>query len=181
MKFNWLIFFFILFTGTTTVVHAQNWVILPKSNSVRYQVRNLGIQTSGTFSGLKGEIQGRFTEPATLTMDVQVDAASVNSGIDLRDDHLRGKDYFNVQQYPTIRIRSTQIVAKDGGYEFIGKIQMKGREQGVRFPFTAKPIDKGFQLNGKFTLKRKSFDIGGTSTVGDEVTILLDVTLQSKL
>ena len=80
----------------TTVVLAglQSQLFIPSDSgsSIKFKIKNLGISVTGSFTGLKGKIQ---FDPANLgksSIEATVEASSVNTGIDLRDDHLRKEE-----------------------------------------------------------------------------------------
>ena len=82
------------------------------------------------------KVRGRFTEfegrivigdtPAQSSVDVTINAASVNSGDDSRDSHLRSPDFLDVEQYPRITFRSTSVeVDRDGTAKVAGELTVK--------------------------------------------------------
>lgn len=149
--------------------------------AVSFVINNFGSGVEGSFRGLKGEI--RF-DPAKLTeasMNVSVDAASIETGINMRNRHLRGEKYFNVEKYPVILIQGSQV--KSAGipdtYIMSARITIKGISKLYTITFSAKPHKNGFFFEGLFTLNRRSFDVGsGSISLADEVKVRLKVTAQ---
>jgi polyisoprenoid-binding protein YceI len=95
----------------------------------------------------------------------------------MRDDHLRGESYFNVQHYPRIRLVSTHIApGRKGSYLFTGQLTIKDHTKEVSFPFTAAASAGVYRFTGTFTINRKDFDVGGFSTISNELDVMLDVT-----
>ncbi|MGZ3852461.1 MAG: YceI family protein, partial [Flavisolibacter sp.] len=71
-----------------------------KGSKIEFKVKNLGFTVSGSFSGIGGNI---FFDPQNLSsssINVSVDASTVNTDNSMRDDHLRGDSYFDVTKYP---------------------------------------------------------------------------------
>jgi polyisoprenoid-binding protein YceI len=156
---------------------AQWLVPVDSLSTISFTIKNLGFNTHGTFSGLGGNIGYTPEAPATCHFDVQVAAETVNTGMDMRDDHLRKSDFFDVKNYPQISFVSEKITtAKKSGTLFVfGKLTMKGITRDISFPFTVEPVNNGYQFKGTFKLKRRDFNIGGGSTISDELTVNLDV------
>jgi len=146
-------------------------------SAISFTIRNLGFNTGGSFKGLKGEIFFDPQNPAADSFNVSIDAATVNTGNNMRDDHLRADSYFDVQQYPRITFRSTSVSAADrhGRYTVTGNLTIKGITRTIRFPFLATPLGNDYIFKGSFTINRKDYGVGGTSTLSNQVTISLTV------
>lgn len=141
-------------------------------NAVVFHIKNFGISTKGEFTGLKGVINWDAANPSNSFFDVTIDAASINTGIKSRDNDLREKKYFDVKNYPVIRITSTKI----SNGQFIGNLTIKGITKGIQFPFTATPNSNGVLFKGSFTIKRSEFQVGeGSSVLSDYVEVDLAV------
>jgi polyisoprenoid-binding protein YceI len=95
----------------------------------------------------------------------------------MRDDHLKGDSYFDVQKYPRIHFISTGIAAgnKSGSYLLTGKLTIRDTTRELSFPFTATPKGDDYVFNGEFKINRKDFDIGGTSTISNSLTVTLSI------
>lgn len=150
---------------------------IEKSSSLKFNIRNLGFNVPGTFTGFHGFINFDPKNIAQAGFDVSVDAATVNTASVKRDDHLREPDYFGVKQYPRIRLSSEKIIASSmaGTYSFTGKLFIKGKSQQITFPFIAVPTADGFRFKGSFKINRRDFGVGGFSTLSSELEVLLDV------
>jgi polyisoprenoid-binding protein YceI len=158
-------------------VFAQNFAPVDSASEVSFRIKNLGFNTTGSFSGLAGFITFNPADPGGCSFDVHIDANSVNTGNDMRDNHLRAGDFFDVKNYPQIRFVSAKVGAtKKNGTLFVsGKLTMKGITKDISFPFTAQPLQDGYLFNGEFTINRRDFKVGGGSTVSDHLTVLLKV------
>ena len=159
-------------------VSAQSLAPVDTASNVSFKIKNLGFNTTGSFSGLAGVITFNPADPGGCSFDVHIDANSVNTGNDMRDNHLRAEDFFDVKNYPQIRFVSVKVTdTKKNGTLFVsGKLTMKGITKDVSFPFTAQPIEDGYLFNGEFSINRRDFKVGGGSTVSDHLTVLLKVT-----
>lgn len=164
----------------TTYLSSVSQVYKPVDNqsSVKFKIKNFGFNNvTGSFKGIQGTIQFHPENPAASSMDVTVDAKSVNTGINLRDNHLRKEEYFDVKKYPSIRFVSSKITASPtaGTLFIIGKLTIKNVTREVSFPFTAVPQDGGYLFTGEFRINRIHFQVGESSSVSDNLTVTLKV------
>lgn len=162
---------------------AQSLAPVDSASEITFKIKNLGFNTTGSFSGLAGTITFLPDNPDGCNFDVHIDAKTVNTGVELRDDHLRSADYFDAENYPQIRFVSVKVSStKKNGTLFVsGKLTMKGITKDISFPFTAQPVQDGYLFNGQFKLNRRDFKVGGGSTVSDNLTVLLKVVARKKV
>lgn len=156
---------------------AQSLVPVDSASSITFRIKNLGFNTGGRFSGITGVIH---FDPGNLpgcNFDVQVEARTINTEVDMRDEHLRGEAYFDVKNYPHISFVSVKVTPsnKSGTLFVFGKLTMKGITKDISFPFTAEPLENGYLFKGEFKLNRRDFKVGGGSTVSDNLTVSLSV------
>jgi polyisoprenoid-binding protein YceI len=147
-------------------------------SSVKFKIKNFGFNTvSGSFKGVQGTIKFMPENLASSSMDVTVDAKSVNTGINARDNHLRKAEYFDVKKYPVIRFVSTRISpsSKSGTLFMFGKLTIKNVTREISFPFTAVPQEGGYLFTGEFKINRIDFGVGESSSVSDNLTVILKV------
>jgi polyisoprenoid-binding protein YceI len=156
---------------------AHQYTPADQGSSVTFTIRNLGFNTGGSFSGLQGTIIFDPQNAAGDSFDVSVSAASVNTDNDMRDDHLKKEAYFDVSHYPRIRFVSTSVspADKSGHYTVTGKLTIKNTTKEISFLFLAIPAGDDYIFKGGFQLSRKDFDIGGSSTISNNLTVSLAI------
>lgn len=159
------------------VCFGQGYKPSENESTVQFKVRNFGFNVTGVFKGLSGSIIFDPARPEASSFDVSVNAASVNTDNGMRDDHLRKPTYFDVEKYPRIRLVSGSIkAARKGMFQFTGQLSLKNHTRDISFPFTAEAADGGgYRFKGAFSINRKDFDVGGTSTISDNLDVELDV------
>lgn len=148
---------------------------IEQASSLTFNIKNLGFNVGGSFKGFDGAINFDEQNLAASNFNVSIDAASVNTDNGLRDGHLRD-EFFEVKNYPRIRLASTKLGGKNGSYVFTGLLTIKSTTKPVSFPFTASLVNDTYVFKGGFKIKRKDFGVGGTSTVSDELEVNLNVT-----
>jgi len=168
--------FFLTFLAIFTAgIACAQYKPTDQGSSLQFTVKNFGFDVTGTFKGLDGNIIFDPANIATAAFDVTIDASTVNTDNSLRDGHLRGDSYFDVQHYPKIHFASTQVTGKNGSYKITGKLTIKKTTKVVSFPFSASVSNNGYLFKGNLTINRKDYDVGGSSTISDELTVALNI------
>jgi polyisoprenoid-binding protein YceI len=168
MKKSLLLFIpFLLFAFTVVSLKPVD-----ADDAVTFTIKNFGINTKGSFKGLKGSIKWDAANPSNSSFNVSVDANTINTGIDMRDNDLRKEHYFNVEKYPTINFVSTAVTANT----VTGNFTIKGTTKQINIPYTVKSSVNGYLFEGKFSLNRRDFDVGGSSfTLSNDLEVQLKV------
>ena len=150
---------------------------IDNQSSVKFRIRNFGFNVTGSFTGLQGNINYFPERLNESSVDVTVQANTVNTGIDLRDNHLRKPEYFDVKKYPVLRFVSSRITNsnKPGTLFIFGKLTIKNVTKDISFPFTAEPFQAGYLFNGEFKINRRDFGVGESSATADNLTVMLKV------
>jgi len=148
-----------------------------EQSSIKFRIKNFGFNVTGSFTGLNGTIKYNPENLAASSMEVTLQAKSINTGIDLRDNHLRKEEYFHVKNYPVIRFVSVRITpsSKPGTLFMFAKLTIKNVTREISFPFTAVPHQNGYLFNGEFRINRIDFGVGESSSASDNLTVLLKV------
>lgn len=149
-----------------------------EESSVKFKIKNFGFNTvTGSFKGIQGTITFTPENPGASSMNVTVDSKTVNTGINLRDNHLRKEEYFDVKKHPSIRLVSSRITqtSKTGTFFMTGKLTIKNVTREISFPFTAEPQQGGYMFSGEFKINRIDFAVGESSSVSDNLTVILKV------
>lgn len=146
-------------------------------SSVTYQIKNMGINTSGKFKSMSADIVFDKANLAESSIEASVDVNSIDSDSEGRDNHLKAEDFFNAAAYPKITMKSVAFKAK-GGNKYTGtfNITIKGKTKAIEVPFTYTDGPNMGLFKGGFKINRKDFGVGGNSMVlADEATIDLMV------
>jgi len=168
-------------------VPAGTYNIDPSHSSVGFEVRHMGIATvRGAFRRFEGTIDATGNAPV---LNGTVEVASVDTGDEQRDGHLKAPDFFDVSEYPQIAFKTTSIAATDDGrVRLTGEITIKGTTKPLELTGTAAdggtdPWGKervGFEVEG--VIDRREFDLSwnqtlpnGNLVVSNEVKLLISV------
>lgn len=126
--------------------------------------------TQGTFKNI--DITANFNG-GNSSIKVVIDVASIYTAESMRDDHLKGADFFNVESFASIIFESSVIEAKDNGFIAKGNITFLGNTNALEIPFTYNGSANGKENTEVF---EGSFDFnpvkyGMESDAGDKVTV----------
>jgi polyisoprenoid-binding protein YceI len=147
-------------------------------SKVHFVIKNFGIKTGGDFKGVKGNIKFYPANPAASAFDVTIDAGTIDTDNESRDEHLRKTEYFDAATYKTIQFKSTKITLSSvaGRYYVFGNLTIKGVTKPVEFGFGATPKNGGYVFNGEFKINRRDYGVGGSSvSMSDNLTVSLAV------
>jgi polyisoprenoid-binding protein YceI len=173
------------FAGTTT------WQIDPKHSSAQFAVTHLMISTvRGEFHQVNGTVVIDDADISRSSVNVTIDASTVDTREPDRDKHLMSPDFFDVARYPTMTFKSTRVEpAAPGKLKVTGDLTIRGvTKQAVLEVSAPKPAIKdpwGLQrtaVSGSTKINRQDFGVAWNKTldsggvvVGDDVNITLDV------
>jgi polyisoprenoid-binding protein YceI len=157
---------------------AGRYVVDASKSSVRFRIKNLGVMTvKGGFGALSGTID--LAEPFEKTVvEGNVQIASVDTGIHKRDAHLRSADFFDAAKFPEMTFKSARVTGTPDAFELEGVLAIKGTSMSVRFKGRKRDAaapEGALAVTAEAVVDRRDFGITYGSTVGNEVTILLDV------
>ena len=89
------------------VALADAWRIDPAHTAAQFSVRHMGISTvRGAFTKVSGNVQYDPADPAATSIDVTIDAASVDTRVEMRDNDLRSPNFFDAAKYPSLTFKS---------------------------------------------------------------------------
>ncbi|QRV02835.1 YceI family protein [Arcanobacterium phocisimile] len=145
----------------------------------------------GNFGEFEGYAEGDASAPENGVVDVTIKADSINTGNEMRDNHLRSDDFFGSDTYPTITFRSTDIkVVDEETVEITGDFTIRGTTKSITIPFEfggaitdhEGKLRIGFE--GATDISRKDFGItwngaleAGGVMVSDKIKLELELAL----
>ena len=164
----------------------QTWQIDPNHTAAQFSVKHLGISTvRGVFEKTSGTVTFDPGDSTKTSIDATIDATTVNTRVQMRDNDLRSPRFLDVQKFPTIKFKSTRTeAAGTGKLKVTGDLTIHGVTKPAVLdvdtssqPITD-PMGKGLRMGASATTKINRTDFGITTlpgVVGDDIQIVLDV------
>jgi polyisoprenoid-binding protein YceI len=184
--------------NTTVAAASQStkptqWQIDPAHSAAHFSVRHLMISNvRGEFTKLSGSALLNPVDPAKSSVEITIEAASVNTREPQRDEHLRSADFFDVAKYPSLTFRSKRVEALGAeNFKLAGDLTIHGVTKEVTFDVegpTAAIKDPWSNIRAGVTasakINRKDFGLvwnalteAGGVVVGEEVKITIEAEL----
>lgn len=166
------------------------YVIDPAHSTANFSIKHMMIaKVHGGFEKLSGALIYDPSNPQKTFVEASIETASINTRDAQRDAHLKSADFFDVEKYPLISFRSTQIEKLGDGMKILGELTIHGVTKEVTLDVegpTGEMKDPWGNVkigaSGTTKIKRKDFGLSwnaaleaGGFLVGDEVNITLDV------
>jgi len=174
----------------------SNWQIDPAHSSAQFSVRHMAISTvRGAFSKVTGSVVFDDKDVSKSTVEVTIDANSVDTRVPDRDNDLRSEKFFDVVHYPSITFKSKRVEqAAPGKLKVTGDLTIRGTTKEVVLDVegpTAPMKDPWGNTRNAATattkINRQDFGVKWNATldnggvvVGDDVSIIIDVELVKK-
>jgi len=168
---------------------AKTWQIDPNHSAAQFSVRHLGISTvRGAFTKVSGTASYDPADPGKTTLEATIDASSIDTRVQRRDNDLRSPNFFDVAKYPTLTFKSRKVeTAGAGKLKITGDLTIHGVTKevvldvdGPSAPMQDPKGDAHMGASASTKINRKDFGVsGGGGMVGDDVPITIDVELVS--
>jgi polyisoprenoid-binding protein YceI len=167
---------------------AGTWTIDPVHSEIGFVARHMMVaKVRGRFTKFSGQIV-TGEDPLASSATAEIDLASITTGNEQRDAHIRSADFFEVEKYPTMTYRTTGVRAEGDHFVVDGELTLKGITKHV--PLTVEVngfgpdayggTRAGFTATGE--LNRKDFDVNfnalmanGGAVVSDKITLQLEI------
>ncbi len=181
-----------------SMAYANEYEMDPVHSQIGFSVKHMAVATvHGEFKKFGGTIDIDDKNPANSKLDINIDAASIDTGNDKRDGHLKSPDFFDVAKYPTITFKSKTVkVVSPTAWDVSGDLTMHGKTKEIMLhvtdltPDVPSPMDKKNHRGASATaqVNRMDFDVkwnapmskAGDVVVSNDVKINIDVELVQK-
>jgi polyisoprenoid-binding protein YceI len=176
-----------LLLAGTALTQTQTWNIDPNHTAAQFSVRHMGISTvRGAFTKVSGVVQFDAAAPEKTAIDASIDANSIDTRVEMRDNDLRSPNFFEVAKYPVLIFKSKRVeVEGTGKLKVTGDLTIHGvtKEvildvEGPSAPVKDPRGNLHMGASASTKVNRKDFDVnGGGMMVGDDVNITIDLEL----
>ena len=164
------------------IAQATVYEIDPNHSTIGFAAKHLQVSTTrGNFTDYKGTIDFNPEDLTAFKADVTIQAGSINTQNEKRDNHLRSGDFFEAEQYPTITFTSTRIAESGGGYSILGELTIKGVTKTISIPVeiagpVASPMgSQVIGIKGQTVIDRQDFGVSWSKTMDNGGLVVSDV------
>lgn len=171
---------------------ATTWAIDPTHSDVQFKVKHLMISTvTGSISQYEGQVEMTGDDFADAAISFSAELASLSTGNEQRDGHLKSPEFFDVEQFPTLSFTSTGMTeAGDDTYQLTGDLTLHGVTKSITLnaAYGGQMQDfygqtkAGFNVSG--AVNRKEFGLvwdgvteAGGVVLSDSVKLVMDIQL----
>jgi polyisoprenoid-binding protein YceI len=163
----------------------SRWNIDQAHSSAQFVVTHLGLSdVQGTFAGVTGSVTIDDDDLSKSQVTASIDVSTLDTGIGMRDDDLKSRNFFDVAKYPAMTFQSTKIVKTgDSTAKMTGNLTLHGTTKEVTFdvkfvPLAANQAATRRNAQATATISRKLFGVSADElAIGDNVSITLDIEL----
>jgi polyisoprenoid-binding protein YceI len=178
-----------LASGAAALAAPATYEVDTNHSNVAFAVPILGglARVRGKFTDFNVRIVYDEADVTRSSVRAVIKAASIDTGVERRDAHLRNPDFFEVEKYPEITFESTRVERRGQGFVARGTLTMRGVSKEIELPFTINGVRKNPQtgattlgFSSRVTLNRKDYGINfsrpdNPDFLGDQIEIELDL------
>lgn len=147
------------------------------SSAVTFKIKNMGVAAEGKFVGLKATINFNKNQLDKSSIEASIDTKTLDSDNSLRDNHIKKEEFFDVEKYPEITMKSVSFNQQKGdNYTGMFDLTIKNKTKRIKIPFTYTENGSNASFKGNFTITRSDFNLGGKSMVlADDAQVFISV------
>jgi polyisoprenoid-binding protein YceI len=165
------------------------WTLDPAHSQIEFSVKHMMVTTvRGQFRKFAVDVDFDEEHPERSTVSANIDASSIDTGMEARDAHLKSPDFFDADTYPALSFRSTSIVPSGDGYTVEGELTIRGETRPVTLEAEIGGVVPNLQggrraaFNASTKISRKAWGLtwnvaleSGGFLVGDDIKISIDL------
>jgi polyisoprenoid-binding protein YceI len=164
----------VLIAAAPAAADVRRYVIQRETSEVSFKATSRLMNADGRFHHVRGEVLVEPTDITTARVAVTLEAASIDTGIGLRDSHLRSADFFDVERFPDIIFESIRVEGSARRATVTGRLTMRGVSQEVAVPVDVTLSETALVATGEIVVNRRDFGMSYHSIVnpiGNEVRV----------
>jgi polyisoprenoid-binding protein YceI len=160
--------------------HATAWAdairfrVQPEASEVTFRATSRLMNADGRFRRVSGEVVVDTKDLTTAKVTLSIEAGSIDTGIGMRDNHLRSEDFLDIRKFPTITFESQRVEGSGRHANVIGRLSIHGVAHEITVPVDVSMSDVALVATGEFVIKRRDYGIAYESflnPVGDDVRV----------
>ena len=153
---------------------ARRYAIQTEASELGFKATSRFMDADGRFHRFQGNVAVDPRDLATARISLSIEAASIDTGIGLRDTHLRSADFFDVERFPTITFESLRVEAAGRRATVTGRLTVRGVTHEIAVPVDVAVSDVALVASGELVMNRRDYGMVYNSFVnpiGNEVRV----------
>jgi polyisoprenoid-binding protein YceI len=165
----------VMFTGSPLAgAESLRFRIQPEASEITFRATSRLMNAEGHFGRFSGDVVADPTGPTGARISLTIDAASLETGIEMRDKHLRGADFFDIERFPTIAFQSVRVEASGRRATVTGRLTLHGVTREIAVPVDVQITETALVASGEFIINRGEYAMNYNSflnPIGNEVRV----------
>jgi len=160
--------------NTVAWADALRYRIQPEASEVSFNATSRWMNAEGRFHRLSAEVTVDPKDLTSARISVSIEAASIDTGIGMRDSHLRSEDFFDVKKFPAITFESQRVEGSGRRANVYGQLTIHGVTREVEVPVEIAISDVALMAKGEFVINRRDYGMNYQSSlnpVGNDVRV----------
>ena len=156
------------------MAEALRFRIQPEASEIMFRATSRLMNAEGHFSRFSGDVVVDPAVPTSAKITLTIEAASLDTGIDMRDRHLRSVDFFDVERYPTIAFQSVRVESGGRRATVMGRLTLRGVTRELAVPVDVQISSAALVASGEFIVNRGEYAMNYNSflnPIGNEVRV----------
>ena len=152
--------------------------IQPEASEITFKATSRLMDADGRFHRLAGLVVADPMDLTTATITLSIEAASIDTGIGMRDNHLRSEEFFDVRRFPTITFESMRVEGAGRRATVAGRLTLHGITRAITIPVDVELTSGALVATGEFVINRQDYGLTYRSflnPIGSEVRVAFTV------
>ena len=166
------------FCAWSAQADAVRFRVQPNASEVSFTATSRLMNAAGRFHRLAGVVVADPKDLTTATITLSIEAASIDTGIGMRDNHLRSEDFFDVRRFPTITFESVRVEAAGGRAIVTGRLTLHGVTREFAVPVDVGLTNLALAASGELVIDRRDYGLtyqSVLSPIGNEVRVAFTI------
>jgi polyisoprenoid-binding protein YceI len=146
--------------------------IQPEASEITFRATSRLMNADGRFTRFSGDVVVDPAAPTGARITLTIDAASIETGIEMRDNHLRSSDFFDVERFSTVAFQSVRVESAGRRATVVGRLTVHGVTREIAVPIDVQVSSTALVASGEFIVNRGDYGMNYNSflnPIGNEV------------
>ena len=165
----------VMLTGSAPArAESLRFRIQPEASEITFRATSRLMNAEGHFGRFSGDVVADPAGPTGARITLTIDAASLETGIEMRDKHLRSADFFDIERFPTIAFQSVRVESAGRRATVMGRLTLHGVTREIAVPVDVQITETALVASGEFIINRGEYAMNYNSflnPIGNEVRV----------